>query len=493
MPLPIIQFVSALIPIVFGGWALLALASYWLLPLRSALLTALLTGWLLLPVAWFSDAAATADFGYAILCTALPGDYLWTKATVLGGAALLGALLAAPGRMLTVRWHPADLLMVAWIAWPLVCGLGRAESNAPDALSPGWQSVYLLLAWGGPYWLGRALLGSGNGLRQWGVALVWATAALTPVIVLEWLLGPRLYSWVYGFHPYVADGVERFVGQRGLVLLEHGNQLGIWLAGGTVTAWLLWRAGELTSPARWLKPGALVALCAGSLLLSQSVGPIVLTLGALALGVIAERKRAWLKPLGLALVIVLALALVGTVVSGGPVRFAQRVLPAEVIDQLRGVARAKSLGYRLAMAEEHLPLLRAHLGRGTSDWRWWSDAQRPAWSLWIQTLGQYGAPAVLLSVALLLLPGALGWRAWWKHPRELPGLEVPTAVLLLLLALLDNLLNPTFNTIWLAAAGGLLTVGLTPPPPAQPLQPAQAPRPAPSAHSAHARPTKRPF
>ena len=142
--------------------------------------------------------------------------------------------------------------------WPSRCG-GSAPSGSTHRWSPGAlcpslsalangvplaaglaQSRYLVLAWGVPYLMGRLYLGDNESLRRLGLALVLAGLVYVPLGLLEFVVGPFLYGLVYGAHPYQIEGAVRFVGYRPLIFLEHGNQLGIWIASAALAAVWLW-------------------------------------------------------------------------------------------------------------------------------------------------------------------------------------------------------------------------------------------------------------
>src|SRR5262249_18406561 len=123
---------------------------------------------------------------------------------------------------------------------------------------------YLALAWGMPYLMGRLYLGDNESLQRLGLSLVLGGLLYVPLGLIEFLQGPFLYGLVYGPNPYQTEGAERFLGHRPLVFLEHGNQLGTWMAVAAVAAVWLWRSGRMPRVAGipgGLAAGLLVVAC----------------------------------------------------------------------------------------------------------------------------------------------------------------------------------------------------------------------------------------
>ena len=243
-------------------------------------------------------------------------------------------------------------------------------------------------------------------------ARAWLAAGLAylPLGLAEFAAGPFWYHALYGGHAYRLVGSERWVGNRPLVFLEHGNELGTWAATAAVAAAWLWALGDLPSwGGRRLRiPGVVVvaSLIAASLLW-QSHGSIILMLIALT-PLIAVRRPGgygrWLIVAGVVLAIA-AVAVVGAwaiMVGAGGVRDQFRAI-------FHGIGKS-SFTWRLARIVENLPRLaeRPILGWGRADWsRLTPDGTFPdpiTLSFWFLVSGMYGAFGLLASAALLLLP-----------------------------------------------------------------------------------------
>src|SRR5471030_986044 len=72
-------------------------------------------------------------------------------------------------------------------------------------------------------------------------AIVVGLVMIAPIALLEGVMGPRVYGWIYELHPFRADGVARYVGFRPLGFFENGNQYGIWVAATALAAIWLWQ------------------------------------------------------------------------------------------------------------------------------------------------------------------------------------------------------------------------------------------------------------
>src|SRR5207249_3986432 len=146
-----------------------------------------------------------------------------------------------------------DAPMIGWCLVPIASTLANGQPLA-EGLA---QTRYLALAWGVPYLMGRIYLGSDESLLRLGLALVLGGLLYVPLGLLEFVDGPFFYALAYGSHPYQTEGAARFVGQRPIVFLEHGNQLGIWIASAAVAAVWLWWSGRMRSVGR--VPGKVAA------------------------------------------------------------------------------------------------------------------------------------------------------------------------------------------------------------------------------------------
>jgi hypothetical protein len=396
---------------------------------------------------------AGVEFPYWILPVGLPAVGWTTKARVIGVGCLLGMALFDPARLRSLRPSLFDGVAVGWMVLPLAADLANGRSFGQGLADLAYQAM----AWGVPYLAGRAYFSDSAGLLLFARALVLGGLAVLPAFVVEFVLGPVLYSTAFGFHPFREQGAERYFGYRPLLFFEDGNQFGMFMASAALAAVWLWRTGRL-APA-WKVPGtAVVVLLLIACLMSQSAGAIVLLAVALVgLEGLSRLDRRWpaLVVVGLGLLLVGARALnlfdakaLAESTSAG----------RAVIAGLKSTDRA-SFGWRLRVEERgaRIALQKPILGWGRPDW-WRAGEQRTRpWGLFALVLGQYGLVGWGMLGLLLLGPPlavlALGPPGRWA----MPGFS-PAAGLAAVLAIngADAFLNPAYLVFLIAAAPGVL-------------------------------------
>jgi O-antigen ligase len=297
--------------------------------------------------------------------------------------------------------------------------------------------------------LGRIYFSGQEARVQLITVIAAGLAVLAPIALLEGIMGPKLYGWLYELHPFRFDGAQRYVGFRPLGFFEHGNQYGIWVAATALAAVWLWR----TEPVRG-RFGAVAALALAITLLSQSVGAILLLFGGLALlWRIGSSMKRWVLPLILALII------------SGATLYLTRALPLRAFAentmigrQIVGLARSagrESFTWRIARDQEALALVSDHPIAGTGQWDWWRQDEGRPWDLAVLIFGQFGLIGLVLALGSLLAPAvrALYDRGCLALRRNLP--EVPLATIVLM-GVADMLLNSFILYPAILAAGALV-------------------------------------
>ena len=251
-----------------------------------AVLIVFLGGWIVLPVGHFPPGSSGGDFPYWIIGLALPSDMLLTKAWIAPGMALLGVVAFDRAALRTLRWRWVDAPILGWCVWPLL----QAAFALPSS-PPAWiASLYLAGCWGLPWLLGRLYFATDAGRLLLARGLAWAGLACLPFSLIEGVLGPNVYAWVYEPHPFRIDGDLRYVGFRPIGFFEHGNQFGLWMSMCALAA--LW-AARAASPGRDARVArSVAAVVVAMAIAAQSVGGIAL----LALGSLFLWSCRWLRP-----------------------------------------------------------------------------------------------------------------------------------------------------------------------------------------------------
>jgi hypothetical protein len=441
------------IPFVLWSWVPVTLLLFWKLAPARASAVSLVGGWLVLPSARFADSVASNPFPFWIMPTCLPSDVWTTKARVISVAVLVGVMAFDARAWLRFRPSWFDLPILGWCLVPLASGMANGLSPRVSALNFFYQS----LSWGVPYLVGRLYFSDPPGLTILARSIVGGGLVYVPFCLVENVTGPIFYRLAYGFHAYQSDGARRYLGFRPIVGLEHGNQLGTWMASSALVAVWLWRSGM---PARfWKLPGWLVA---GTLMtaaiLTQSAGAVILLVLGLALVELVWRiDRKW------PIIVLLALPLVFVVARAANLFDAKALAMGTSLGRQLADASVKldrqSFGWRLRVEERaaRVALERPVLGWGR--WDWWREAsteERP-WGLFSLVMGMDGVVGLLALIAAMALPIAaflaLGPPRFWINPSR-----APAAALAFSLALneLDAILNSNFLLFYLAAAGGLV-------------------------------------
>jgi O-antigen ligase len=281
--------------------------------------------------------------------------------------------------------------------------------------------------------------------------MVAALVVITPIALIEGILGSRLYGWLYELHPFRSDGQQRYVGFRPLGFFEDGNQYGIWVAATALAAIWLWQS----TPKSGLR-GCLAAVAALALtiaLMSQSVGAtLLLCAGMAVMWTLGHRLTRWLLFLLLLLV-----TLGGMVYLSGVVPVRAIAEKTEIGREFVGVVRASgrnSLTWRLARDQRALTLIAAHPIVGAARWDWWRQNGERPWDLALLIVGQFGIIGLVLAFGSLLTPVLCTFAT--KDASYVSRLD-PTAplVVIVLIAIADALLNSFFFYPAILAAGAL--------------------------------------
>jgi len=434
----------------YVAFCAVAIAIFFLLEVRRAILVVFLGGWLLLPVTDYPPQAIQARFPYWITGAAVPSDLLVTKAWIVSVVAFAGAALRDIPRLRA--WHPRaiDAPIVLWCLWPLVSGLLAAR---PDP-SPILASFYVVGCWGLPWLLGRIWFTGQDGGLSLIDGLAGAGLACLPFALLEGALPAWLYGLLYELHPFRNDGVDRYVGYRPLGFFENGNQYGIWVSLCALA--FLWRAasiGRFDQHRHLYMLGAAISVAIA--LAAQSVGAILLLVAGLA--VIATWRFRALK--AMAFTLAAMIAIVGAVHLSGIVPLKQIARETPMGRELLGAVRATGRGsfaWRISQDSKALSAVHASPLTGSARWDWWrvSSGSRP-WGLAMLLIGQYGLIGLALAFGGLLAPvvralsfrrAESGWRA--------DAVVLPLGVIVLL-ALFDALLNSFFFFPAILAAGAI--------------------------------------
>ncbi len=421
--------------VVLFAYPALVLVLFALVPVRKAILTAMVGGWLFLPT----------------IKLAVVGIPDYDKIVATNCAVALGCWIWASKELLALRPKWLDIPMLLWCIAPSLSSLTNGL-GAYDACSVGLRQV---LVWFVPYCIGRAFFKDSAALKQFATAFVIGGLVYIPFCLLEVRLSPQLNNWVYGFHQNQFWRNMRLDGYRPVVFMNNGLMVGMWMATATVISFWLWLSGEkklfgIPYPAIFAALLAVTVLC-------KALYAIMLMLLALIL-LLSARYGKTLIP---ALLVLLA-------VPGYMAVRGLQILPAETLVELAepafGRARATSLGARLSQEDY---MIRHAMERPVFGWggyrrSWPIDAFTGEYQirgldgLWTIIIGQNGLFGVSLVFATMLIPVAyvLANRhaADWGTPSRAAH-EVLSVSLLIFAC--DCLLNGMFNPMFVVIAGAI--------------------------------------
>jgi hypothetical protein len=435
------------------AWIPIGLLAFRRLPVQLAILVNFIGGWALLPAANYVPSVVA--FPYWILGTALESNYFITKATVVGFTGILGVFLFDRASYKRFRLTVWDLAIGMWLISPLLSAIAN-----PDNFSEGCRGeIYQLLAWGSPYLIGRLHFSDARSLLLAAKAFVIGGLAYIPFCIFEIFRGPRIYAWLYGYQPFQMNAAQRFIGFRPVVLLENGNQLGIWMATTTLIAMWLWRRRAVKCVLEI--PILLVAIGLFSVtILCQSTGAIILLLALIPFVFVDPRQ------LSRTVSIVLVLG----VLAFAAFRIANIFVWRDLVKQnsaahavdgyLRSVGK-ESLGWRLTQDERHIDTALEEPILGYGQWDWWRGGIERPWSLWLLVFGMYGSVGLISLEALLLIPPLRA--VWFPLTRSDIGYTNMRHTLsaAVLITAIDSLLNSSVILPLLLVIGGMNTWSTT--------------------------------
>lgn len=430
------------------GWLPAVVLLFLFLPIRPALLVAVLGGFLFLPQGDLPMPGVLPDFDRSVA----------VNAAVLFSVALLDL-----ERIARFRPRPAD----AGVLLLLVCPFASSVANGLGAYDGLASIVSSVLGWGIPYFLGRVYFTDVRGLRRLAVAVFLAGLVYVPFCLYEIRMSPQLHRTLYGFHQHSFRQTHRFGGFRPTVFLVHGLNVGMFMATATLLGVWLWRIRQLP---RILVPMAapLLGVLGVTTVLCRSVGALALLAFGLGLLTLQRTTRRVLPT-----VIVLS-AIPLTYVTLRATGLWTGADLVDLVGRTISADKAGSLQYRLDNEEM---LADKALERPLFGWGGWGRSRVRDESgkdvsttdgRWIIRLGENGIVGL---VGLCLYYLGPMWTFVVVKPRGPPRLEsalVAGFVVFVGLHFIDDLLNAMPNPVVPIALGGLAGLrrgSIAPPPP----------------------------
>ncbi|WP_406696203.1 tetratricopeptide repeat protein [Singulisphaera sp. Ch08] len=429
---------SVVVPLIMLAWIPVVLALFGRVgPMRAALI-APIAAWLFLPVV-----------GFPLM--GLP-DYTKTTSTTMG--LLLGMLIFDSARLLGLRPHWIDLPMLAWC----LCPFASSVSNGLGVYDGLSGSVDQCMTWGLPYLVGKSYFGDLDGLRQLATGIIVGGLVYIPLCLWEIRMSPQLHATVYGFNPHSFAQTMRYGGYRPQVFMQHGLEVGMWMAAASLAGFWLWATGTIRRV--WgVGFGHYLLALTMTTILCKSTGTLVLLAAGVAIFIAIKWSKSRIPVLILLAITPLYSYTRATGLWSG----------SELVSLSRatvGVDREQSLQFRL---DNENMLISKALQRPLFGWGGWGRARvydeqgrdiSITDGLWIIALGNHGFVGLVSINMFMLMPLAL---LLWRYPvcRWLEPNVAPTAVLAVLIALysIDCLMNGMINPIYTMVIGGLTALG----------------------------------
>jgi hypothetical protein len=418
------------------GYVAAAITIFALRPPQHAVLIASFLGWLLLPVAVYpADVTLPGRFTMDIIGTSLPSRLLLTKTIVVAVTVFVCLAAKSPGLFARFRVTLLDLALGLFCLSPLLASLA---GKIPIELAL-IQAAYLTAVWGCTWMTARLALGDRDGRRGLATAIVLSGMVLVIPAIVEAVRPAWIYVAVYGPHPFVHAGVDRYVGFRPLAFFEDGNQYGIWISLAALAGIHRVLVGRRRS-AGDIGVAALLVVCAVA---SQSIGALFLLIAGSIWMLVSPRARR-----GLLAAAALLTALGGTAYLSGKVPLRSWALETPTGQAVNAVLRASgrgSLGWRVQRDQKALGLIHGAPLTGYGTWDWWRPAGAHPWGLPLLIAGQFGLLSLML-VTIALIGAALRdiWRgsnsilpiliacaavdAWLNSAIYLPAILVSAAI-----------------------------------------------------------------
>ena len=431
--------------VMLAVWPVVTVVLFRQLPLRNALVWAVVAAYLVLPPVAKFDLPVVPDLDkYSIsnlaiafaLVVSLRQRVVWLPQSRLARGLILLAVLGAFGTILTNH----D---------PIPFAMGAVPSlRIYDAFSTIAYQVFWML----PFVFGQQFLGDPAGLRVMARILVIAGIAYSIPMLIEVRMSPQMNVWVYGFFQHDFFQTIRYGSYRPVVFLPHGLWVAVFTLTAFMCAFLLLRIGP---GGRRPKLLAATLYMAFMLVICKSAGVLAYAVALCPLILLVRPKAQVLVAGGLA-----AIVLVYPLLRG------LHLVPLDqILDFANSLSPDRGYSLNFRIQNEELLLARAE----ARPWFGWGSYGRNfmhdpvtgeminiADGQWIITLGMYGWCGFIAYFGLSVLPLIyLVREAWLGRAEDMSRMTAGWA-LILAASVLDMLPNATQVPLTWLMTGALL-------------------------------------
>ena len=250
---------TVLTPIALCSTVPLAVAAFFSLQARHAVLFVIIGGWLFLPTAGYD----------------LPGLPDYNKTSAIALALIIGGWFSGKKPEASYHWAIFDFPLLIFCLNPLVSSMSTGL-GIYNGLSGVLSNFFFL---GVPYLAGRRYFSSVESLRDICIGILIGGLAYVPLCLYEIRMSPQLSNMIYGFFPHSFLQHFRYDGYRPIVFMSHGLMVSLWMALATTVAFWLWRSGILRHIKGVPMVLPVIALAGTAVLCKSANGWITLVLG----------------------------------------------------------------------------------------------------------------------------------------------------------------------------------------------------------------------
>jgi hypothetical protein len=418
----------------------------------------LFTGWFLLPVAFYgkSEIIRTNIEGFFwVMGVGLPFYFIVTKASITSIITLFWSIFGLKFYSLRTPIRYLDLSILIFVLSPF---LSMYKGNT-TFIGNFESMLYLAVVWGVPYFVGRMFITSHDKLSTSAEIFVIISIIGSPFFLIEFFTSPIFYEYAYGFHPFNSDGEVRYFNFRPMLLLEHGNQLGMWYSTTALLAFGFWRFSN-KQKIFFLKVSYVHHYSVFILCLSQSRGAIILYVIGVSLILLLTciRKKIFILYFILALLVITAAPLV---FAKQIYSFAKHTAVGQKTVQVIKDIGGNSLTWRIGSDLQNAQILKENFFTGLGTVNWSEDKVR-SWGAILLILGGYGIAGLVAWSSLMLYPLYLTVKQLDLKPKKNES-EYNWFFLVVAVALVANWLDAFLNSFFIVSllvwSGGLVNIG----------------------------------
>jgi len=439
---------TIMVPLVMFGWILVSIIAFGKREPRDAIIIVVVGGVLFLPMYSFK----------------IPGVPEYNKVSAIAFSLLIGELIHGQKRLFPMARSSLDLPMIIWC---FISPVATSLSNGLGLYNGVSSAVMNYLTWGVFYWMGRRYFTDDASLRKLTLAIIVGGLIYFPLMAFEVRMSPQLSRIVYGFFPHSFLQHMRYGSFRPIVFMQHGLMVALWSAVSAVSAYWLWRSGEVVKLMNIPMALITMVMIVGTILCKSAGALILMVVGLVSFTIYKKSKSTRIFKIMLLLTVLYVSFRISNILPIATIEATlERYFDAE---------RVQSALMR--MTEEDLfgarALLRPILGWGGYQRGWPIDPDTGQMligmvdALWIMLFSSFG----LLGLGSAFLSLGIGpWKVFREYSRrktapliddEMLPIDWIIIGLVVTLYILDSLLNAMHNPVYILCAGALVSYSLS--------------------------------